>query len=220
MDCMRNRIKAVAAELLVKHGYRGLRFGDIAARLGTTRANIHYHFGTKQRLVEEVIDDYVRETVARFRAIWTAPDASFDDKIRGTMAFNRERHRKFNRGAARGGRPWSLIARMRLERDLLSEPSNAALRNFGLELDAMITAAVERAKERGELDPEAPVRDIALQLVSIANSSGSITQDTGSFEVLEHLYLGFSRIIAHAYGQRPEPAAVRRAKRSPLARAG
>jgi hypothetical protein len=66
----------------------------------------------------------------------------------------------------------------------------------------MVMAAVARAKEAGELTPEAPVEGIARQLVAIANSSGSITVDAGTFDVLEHLYLGFSRIVEHAYGQK------------------
>ncbi|HET6520404.1 MAG TPA: TetR/AcrR family transcriptional regulator, partial [Geminicoccaceae bacterium] len=196
---MRDRIKGVAAELLIRHGYRGLRFGDIAARLGTTRANVHYHFGTKERLVEEVVDDYLRVTLDRFRAVWLDGGASLYDKIRGTMEFNRERYRRFNRRGA-GAKPWSLIARMRLERDLLTDRTNAGLRNFAVELESFVTAAVELAKERGELTPDAPVRDIALQLVCIANSAGSITQDTGGFGELEQLYLGFARIVTHAYG--------------------
>ena len=48
----RERIKEVAAELLIMHGVRGLRFSEIAARLGITRANIHHHFGTKKKLVD------------------------------------------------------------------------------------------------------------------------------------------------------------------------
>jgi len=203
---MRDRIKRVTAELLVKHGYRGLRFGDIADRLGTTRANIHYHFGTKQKLVEEVVADYLDGTLARFRAIWLDEEASLADKIRGTMELNRERYRRFNRRGS--GKPWSLIARMRLERDLLTERTNAGLRNFGIELDAMITAAIEQAKARGELAPEAPVRDIALQIGGIANSSGSLTVDAGSFEPIERLYLALARLITHAYGRKGEPRPV------------
>ena len=212
---MRDRIKGEAAELLIRHGYRGLRFADIAARLGTTRANIHYHFGTKERLAEEVVDDYLRVTLDRFRAIWRDGGASLDDKIRGTMAFNRERFGRFNPDPGDGGKPWSLIARMRLERDLLTERTNAGLRDFGVELDSMITGAIELAKRRGELVPEAPARDVALQLVCIANSAGSITQDAGGFAELEQLYLGFARIVAHAYGRGGEAG-----QRPPLARAG
>ena len=47
---MRQAIKTTALELLVRHGYRGTSFGDIAAERATTRANIHYHFGGKQAL--------------------------------------------------------------------------------------------------------------------------------------------------------------------------
>jgi TetR/AcrR family transcriptional repressor of nem operon len=214
---MRNRIKRVAAELLVKHGYRGLRFGDIAGRLDTTRANIHYHFGTKQKLVEEVVDDYLDATLGRFRAIWLDEETSLADKIRGTMEFNRERYQKFNRGCS-GAKPWSLIARMRLERDLLTERTNVGLRNFRLELDAMIAAAIELAKARGELAAEAPVRDIALQIAGIANSSGSLTVDAGSFDPIEQLYLALARVITHAYGRKVEPRSV--ADKGALAQAG
>ena len=46
-----------------------------------------------------------------------------------------------------------------------------------------------------------PVEDIALQLVSIANSAGPITQDAGDFDRLEQLYEAFARIMTQAFGQ-------------------
>ena len=58
---MRERIKQVAAELLIKHGYRGLSFRQISDLLNTTRANLHYHFGSKDGLVEEVLEDMQTE---------------------------------------------------------------------------------------------------------------------------------------------------------------
>jgi AcrR family transcriptional regulator len=216
---MRSRIKRTAVELLIKHGCRGLRFRDIALRLGTTRANIHYHFGTKQRLVEEVIDDYLSETLARYRPIWENEQASFQDKIAACIEFNRKRYRRFNRHGDRG-KPWSLITRMRAERDVLSPRTNAALHDFGVEIDRYITSAIEQAKASGELGPEAPVRDIALQLACIVNSAASITRDTGGFEELEQVYLAFARVIHHAYGRKSQPKGVRPAARSRLARVG
>jgi hypothetical protein len=59
------------------------------------------------------------------------------------------------------------------------------------------------AMAKGELRPETPVDDVTLQLVAIANSADPITQDDGSFDRLEQLYLAFARIIAHAYGHKP-----------------
>jgi TetR/AcrR family transcriptional regulator, transcriptional repressor for nem operon len=216
---MQNRIKRVAMELLIKHGYRGLRFSDIAMRLGTTRANIHYHFGTKQKLVEEVIDDYLADTLARYRPIWLDERASFQDKIQATIEFHRGRYRRFNRRSDRG-RPWSLIARMRLERDILSPRTNAALHEFGAEIDGYVVRAVEMAKATGELGPEAPVRDIALQISSFINTAAAITRDAGGFGNLEQLYLAFGRIISHAYGRKSRPDTVRPAAPPNLARVG
>ncbi len=203
---MRTKIKNAATELLIKHGYRGFRFRDVAARLGTTRANIHYHFGNKQKLVDEVLDDYVAHTLERFHRIWTDGDARFSDRIRGTAAFNRERYRRFNRGG--DGGPWSLIARMRLDSDVLSETANERLRDFGIRLHAYFFAAVEAARQNGELRADAPVEEITLQLMSITNfSAGPVTQDAGGFERLEQLYLAFSRTVTQAYGSDAEEAA-------------
>ena len=50
----RSAIKAVAEELLVRHGYRGMGYAEIATRLAITRANIHYHFGSKDELIAEL----------------------------------------------------------------------------------------------------------------------------------------------------------------------
>lgn len=196
---MRDEIKTAAARLLIANGYRGLRFGDIAEELGTTRANIHYHFGTKENLVEEVIEEYVAGTLEALGAVWRADDSSFRDKALATMEFNRERWLAFN-DADGGGRPWSLISRMRLEQDLLTDRGRAALARFPRAIDEWINAAVRTAQKRGEIAADAPARDIAVQLVAIVDSAGSITQDAGSFERLEHLYTAYLRIIDTAFG--------------------
>lgn len=196
---MRQKIKEIAAALLITHGYRGLRFGDIAERLGTTRANVHYHFGTKKNLVEEVIEDYLGDTIEQMSAIWTDDDISYQEKALRTMAFNRRRYGRFNPKGA-GGKPWSLISRMRLEADLLSDRAKASLRRFSEQMDSLVNSAVALAQRNGEIAPDAPAKDVAVQLVSIIDSAGSITQDAGSFDRLEHLYLAHMRVVAHAYG--------------------
>ncbi len=143
--------------------------------------------------------------------------ARFSDKIRATAAFNRERYRRFNRDG--DGGPWSLIARMRLDGDVLSETANARLRDFGVKLHAYVSAAVEAAKQDGELRADAPVEEITLQLMSITNfSAGPVTQDAGGFARLEQLYLAFSRTVAQAYGSGAEGAGSVDAPRPVIAR--
>lgn len=210
---MKERIKEVAVELLVRDGYQGFRFRDLADRLGTTRANIHYYYGSKLNLAEEVIVGYVHETLADWEENWRS-DKSFEQKIRGMMESNRQRYLRFN-PTGTTGHPWSLIGRMRMERDVIGPKAHAVLVEFGAVLENLIVAAIEKAIRTGELSPAIPIRDIALQLVAIANSAGPITQDGGSFDRLEQLYLSFARIVDHAYGRKCERTKTRspRAKR-------
>lgn len=195
---MREDIKNISTELLIRHGYQGFRFRDIASALDTTRANIHYYFGNKLNLAEEVIVDYVEKTLEGWTANWRS-EASFADKIVGMMESNRQRYLRYN-PAGNTGNPWSLINRMRLERNVIGPKARKSLADFAVALDALVIEGIEEAIRRGELSEATPRSDVALQLVSIANSAGAITQDTGSFDRLEQLYRAFSRVIHHAYG--------------------
>src|ERR1019366_3576649 len=103
---MRDKIKEVARDLLIMNGYRGLRFGDIAGKLQITRANIHYHFGTKSKLIDEVIDEYLKDTIEEMGSIWKS-DLSYEEKVVATMELNRRRYLRFNKGNETGGAAWS-----------------------------------------------------------------------------------------------------------------
>jgi AcrR family transcriptional regulator len=200
---VKHAIQELSVELLVRHGYQGFRFRDVAERLGTTRANIHYYYGSKQNLCEEVIVDYVERTLADWTINWTG-DASFVDKVHGMMESNRQRYLRFN-PTGDTGQPWSLIGRMRLEKDVIGPRARKALFDFGIVLEGLVTEALEKAVRAGELSPATPIADIALQLVAVANSAGPITQDSSSFDRLEQLYRSFARVVLHAYGRRSRP---------------
>jgi TetR/AcrR family transcriptional repressor of nem operon len=198
---MREQIKELSLDLLIQYGYRGVSFGDLATALKTTRANIHYHFGNKESLVEEVLEDYVNVTSEQLNQLWTERGVLFIDKIRATVEYSRRRYLKYNRRKD-AGHPWSLIARMRQDGDALTAVGREALQRFGRNLYASITTAIVEAKAAGEFDSSMPTEDVALQLVAIANSAGPITQDAHDFQRLEDLYMGFARIIQNAYGRR------------------
>lgn len=198
---MRDKIKETACELLITNGYQGFRFGDVAERLKITRANIHYHFGTKSKLVEEVLADYLVRTTAEMHSVWCS-DLSYEDKVVATMEFNRRRYNRFNKKD--GGTPWSLISRMRLEARLLTKSARASLRGFSSDIEKYVADAITQAQAKGEIAADAPAADIAVQIVSIIDSAGPITQDAGSFARLEHLYLAHMRVITHAYVSNPK----------------
>lgn len=195
---MKDEIKTVSTELLIRNGYQGFRFRDVAQLLKTTRANVHYYYGNKLNLAEEVIVDYVDETLENWQANWQS-DATLESKIHGMMESNRQRYLRYNPTGATGN-PWSLIGRMRLERDVIGPKARQALADFGVALENLVIAGIDQAVTKGELSDDIPRADIALQLVAIANSAGPITQDGGNFDRLEQLYRSFSRVVHHAYG--------------------
>lgn len=195
---MREKIKKVATELLIKHGFHGTSFRDVAERCGITTTNIHYHFGSKQQLVEEVLTDYVEETAARHRSIWLDEALSLPEKLRAVVAYNHERYRRFNRGRT-SGRPWSLIGRLRLDSDVLSPAARASLSSFTSTVHAAIEQAFAQATAAGELAADAPREDLALLVINLVNSSSVFTQDAGSFERLEQFFGAFERVMLDLY---------------------
>jgi len=195
---MKEKIRRVAAEMLIAHGYAGFRFQQIADALQCSRGNIHYHYKHKHILVEEVIIEYCQGTIQRFDEIWNS-DVTFSEKIRQSMEFNRSRYLKRN-PTGNTGNPWSLIARMRLESDLITEPARAALRDYSTSLHRCVVNGIRRAVQRGELVSETPVEVVALPFVEIANSADPITRDAGQFERLKQMYEAFKQIVTDAYG--------------------
>jgi AcrR family transcriptional regulator len=194
---VKDEIRRVSLDLLVRHGYQGFRFRDVAEALGTTRANIHHHYGSKQNLCDEVVVAYVDLILARWEANWRG-EASFLDKIEGMIEVNRQRYRHYN-PTGETAEPWSIITRMRLDGDVIGPQARAALARFTTSLQAVVLAGVDQAVMRGELAPDLPREDIALQLVAIADGAGVVTQG-GSFGRLERLYRSFGRIVHDAYG--------------------
>ncbi len=117
---MRDQIKSLAFDLPIRHGLRGVSFGDLAETLGTARANIHYHVGSKQKLVEEVLAGYVDDTLSDMRAVLGRDDWTLVEKIEATLEISRrptpntttparaaalEPHRAHAPGTARRSRP-------------------------------------------------------------------------------------------------------------------
>ena len=191
---MRQAIKETALELLVRRGYRGMSFGDIATELDTTRANIHYHFGGKQALVEEVLGDYVQAMLSALRAIWAAENLSLGGKIEAMVGHSRARFQHFN-PSGREGQPWSLISRLRQDGDLLSAKGRQMLDHFGSELAAIFADALSTARGRGELAQNVEADEAALLLAAIADNAAPITLTADGFARLEAIYASLERLI-------------------------
>ncbi|UFN46909.1 TetR/AcrR family transcriptional regulator [Roseomonas sp. OT10] len=197
----RDRIRALAGELYVLRGHDGFSFGDLATAIGVTRANIHHHFGSKQRLMEELIEGFATDAEARIAQLWAGGEARFADRLTRQVEDLRRFHRRFN-PRPEDRNVWSPIARLRLDLPVLGAPAAAALERVDRAYDRDLRHAVGQAVAAGELRLSTPVGDVSRILRATLLSCGPMTQDSGRFEEVEALFAALGRIIAAAWGPR------------------
>ena len=202
---MRERIRTVAEDLYVLRGYGGFSFGDIAEAIGTTRANIHHHFGSKQRLMAELIEGFAEDAERRIAACWTAGEATLAARMQAQLDDLRRFYERFN--PAPGDRNvWSPVARVRLDLPILGELGSDALERVDRAYELALARAVAQAIDAGELAPQTPVEDIVRILRVTLLSCAPMTQDSGSFAEVERLFAALQRLILAAWGARPAGA--------------
>lgn len=70
----REQIMNVAEKRLVRFGYNGFSYADIASEIGLTNASVHYHFPTKADLGAALIDRYRQQLERSLSRIVEAED--------------------------------------------------------------------------------------------------------------------------------------------------
>ena len=71
-DSRRPEILAAFTAMVAERGYDGTNFGDLAAGLGMSKGTIVHHFGTKEQLLTELHEGYMRRRLAEVREVWDA----------------------------------------------------------------------------------------------------------------------------------------------------
>lgn len=86
-------IMKAAEKVFATSGFRGATTSAIAQEAGLPKANIHYYFGTKEKLYRAVLDDIVELWLSSFREIGESDDPAetLADYIRGKMMLSRDR---------------------------------------------------------------------------------------------------------------------------------
>jgi TetR/AcrR family transcriptional regulator, cholesterol catabolism regulator len=69
-DSRRAEILAAFTRAVAERGYDGTNFGDLAEELGISKGTIVHHFGTKDRMLRELHEGYMRRRLAEVRVIW------------------------------------------------------------------------------------------------------------------------------------------------------
>lgn len=193
----RDRIRLEAEELYVLRGYEGFSFGDIAAAIGVTRANIHHHFGNKQRLMEELVAGFVADAEARIAHHWTRPGFTFAARLAAQRDDLRRFYDRFN-PKPRDRNVWSPLSRLRLDVPVLGELATRALEQVNHAYDRRLNHAVREAVASGELAAGLAVADVVRVLRVTLLSCGPMTQDRGGFDEVEQVLAALARMLGVA----------------------
>src|SRR5437868_12637516 len=195
----RDRIKRVAIEHYVLYGNDAFGFGEIAEAVGITRANIHHHFGSKRKLVAELVQDFTSDAERRIRHHWARPGVRFSQRLIEQLDDLRNFYGRFH--SKRGDRNvWSPLARIRLDLLMLDKTAANALERVNNVYDESLRMALSEAIASGELAQTTPVDDLARLLRVTFMSCPPMTQDSGSFDEIEQLFAALGRTIVDAWG--------------------
>lgn len=199
---MKQHILAVARQLFITQGIDAVSYGDIAKEVGATRANIHYHFGNKAELVNEVFATTFAEVRGVLADIWLTPNVSLMARLDLLLADAEARFTAYNDTAHGAGVPWSLSSRAYLGFSAMAPEVVEGIRGMSAFFEEGATHAVQLAIGTGELRPNTPVETIVLLLTPLWYFGSPITQFSGLQRLRDH-YAAVKHMIVTAYGAPP-----------------
>jgi AcrR family transcriptional regulator len=188
----------VARRLFITRGIDAVSYGDIAKSVGSTRANLHYHFGNKSELVKEVFAATFQEVRAGLADIWLTPGLSLGARIDLLFEDARIRFEEFNPPES-GRTPWSLSSRARLDFSALDTEVAEGISEMSEYFEECVTHAARLAIGTGELRADTPVEDVVLMITPLWYFGSPITQFSGIRRLQNH-YEAAKRTIRAAYG--------------------
>lgn len=174
-ELKRKEILDAAAKVLARRGYAGTQLTEIAAEARTHAGSIYYHFESREELIEEVLQEGVRLSFARARAIVvelppeSAPLERLCAALRAHLKFQLVES-DYARAVARstGQCPADMWKRI-----------NARFRLYGKFFDDLI----QDAMEAGTLDRKVNRSALRMLIIGAANYTPEWYQRTGPLGV-------------------------------------
>lgn len=202
-EAIRRKIKKRATELFIRHGYNGVTFLDLAKDIGINHSLIHYHFGSKESLAEEVLQNFADRGIEENRRIWCDRESRLFDKFIAARDRMYERFILFN-PKGKMEHPTGLVSRFSVDVDSISPKMRGLVQATQDSLDQTILEALEIAVERGELVPDTPIYQVMVQISSILYVAGPTARYGWEVTRLDDHFLGTLRMLLKAYGVNPE----------------
>jgi len=150
------RILEIAEHLVQTRGFNGFSYADIAVELGITKASLHYHFPTKTRLGERLVERYQDNFLAALADI----DKSTDDASSKLKAYVGIYDDVLNSGRM------CLCGMLAADYATLPESIKTRVRSFFEANDAWLTAVFLRGRVNNQLAFTGPPVESARFFVS------------------------------------------------------
>lgn len=152
-------ILSATERALCEHGYANLTMQRIADEAGMTTAAIHYHFDTKQELLNAFLADLIERFEGHLDCEAAEPSARLDAFLDAIFVPTREGSGDFS------------IALMELKSQApFQEPYRKRLLELDERMRETIANAVADGVESGEFEPAAPAQ-VAHFVVTMVNGS-------------------------------------------------
>jgi TetR/AcrR family transcriptional regulator, transcriptional repressor for nem operon len=186
------------AELLVQTcGYNGFSYADVAARLGITKAALHYHFASKGDLGLALLTRYTDRFVA---ALEDADAHGFD------AAAKLDSYGRLYVEVLQGGR-MCLCGMLAAEYQTLPAPMRTAVLRFFDQNERWLAAVLDSGREEGTLRFDGPAEQTARVIVGDLEGAMLIArlhEDVERFTAAVDLLLGSLSTSRGARPARPE----------------
>jgi len=142
-------------------GYEALNFGAIAEELGTTRANIHYHFKNKENLALAAIDRYMDEIEGNVRALAEEHPGDFPAVM---SALDEDVWVRLSEDEYEG---WCVAVKVVADQSWVpKELGRRATRHFE-RLVERFAGLVEDSQRAGTVRPDRPADEIAREALTV-----------------------------------------------------
>lgn len=193
-----SRVLKVARRLFITCGIDAISYADIANEVGSTRANLHYHFGNKSELVRQVFAATFEEVHLSLEKIWLTPGLSLEERLDLLFENLQTRFREFNQ-TDDGGTPWSLTSRARFDFSSISPEIAEGMKKMSHFFEECVGHAVHTAIESGELRQDTRIKDVILIITPLWYFGSPTTQFSGIKRLKDH-FDATKRVIKTAYG--------------------
>jgi TetR/AcrR family transcriptional repressor of nem operon len=169
-----NRILDVAEGLVQTCGFNAFSYADIADALHVTKASLHYHFPTKAKLGERLIERYRTSFLAALDRI-DASGSSARTKLRAYAEIYMDvlEHDRM-----------CLCGMLAADYATLPKPMRDGVQSFFDANEAWLVEVLRRGRERGQLVFTGPPVETARVLVAMLEGAMLIARSQGDFSRL------------------------------------